>query len=134
MKLRNIRTGTRKTLHTDRIRIIHEDNITERQNRNARRAYPVHEDKEMSETQMPTQPLDPFPFYNNDTSDDDNSDTESEDETHTTQTEQPDFSQSEQVIKPESHVQQRYSLRSTVKPQELPLVMKKPIEYLKKKY
>ena len=54
VKLRNIRTGTSKTLHTDKFRIIHENNITQQQHRNVRRAYPVHEDKEMNETQMPT--------------------------------------------------------------------------------
>ena len=37
IKVRNIRTGVSKTLHTDRIRIIHEDNITPHQNQNVRK-------------------------------------------------------------------------------------------------
>ena len=125
VKLRNIRTGTSKTLHTDRIRVVHEDNMTQRQNRNVRRAYPVHDDDdETNETQVPTQPLDPFPFYRDDSVDDD--------ATSAIQNQQPDFSQSNDILEPKSPpVQQRYSLRSSAKAPELPLVMQKPIEYLK---
>ena len=42
IKVRNIRSGNIKTLHTDRVCVMHEDNITPHLNPNVKRAYPVH--------------------------------------------------------------------------------------------
>ena len=119
VKLRNIKTGTSKTLHTNRVRVIHEDNITERQNRNCRRAYPVHEDDETDQSWVTTPSVDPFPFFD---------DPESEHETGDTIQEQ----KTELVTSKEPAAQLRYNLRSRTPPQELPNVMEKPIEYGKK--
>ena len=60
--MRNIRTGVKKTLHTDRIRISHEDNVAPHQNINVREAYPVLENGETRETEITLQSLDPFQF------------------------------------------------------------------------
>ena len=119
VKLRNIKTGTSKTLHTNRVRVIHEDNITERQNRNCRRAYPVHEDDETDQSWVTTPSVDPFPFFDDPESDHETGDTIQEQKT-------------ELVTIKEPAAQLRYNLRSRTPPQELPNVMEKPIEYGKK--
>ena len=63
IKVRNIRSGDIKTLHTDRVRVIHEDNITPHLNPNVKRAYPVHANGETRETRISLQPVDPFSFF-----------------------------------------------------------------------
>ena len=63
IKVRNIRSGNIKTLHTDRVRVIHENNITPHLNPNVKIAYPVHANGETSETKISFQPVDPFPFF-----------------------------------------------------------------------
>ena len=115
VRLRNIKTGAIKTLHTDRVRVIHEDNVAPNQNKNVRKAYPVHDD-EMTEQSTPSEQLDPFPFYSSN-----NEDTGR----------QPENTQNiQETNRPNG--QGRYQLRSTTKPSELPLVMDKPLEYIKK--
>ena len=129
VKVRNIRTGTSKTLHTDRIRIIHEDNMAPHQNNNVRKAYPVHGKGETRETKITLQPVDPFPFYT-----DNNSHSEDEEENEDTVDQQSDLSEPESIpLTGASLPQQRYNLRSTSTPPELPLVMDKPLEYIKEK-
>ena len=43
IKVKNIRSGSIKTLHIDIVRAMHEDNITPHLNPNMKRAYPVHD-------------------------------------------------------------------------------------------
>ena len=52
IKVRNIRSGNIKTLHTDRVRVMHEDNITPHLNPNVKRAYPIHDNGEIRETRI----------------------------------------------------------------------------------
>ena len=63
MKVRNIRSGDIKTLHTDRVRVIHEYNITPYLNPNVKRAYLVHANGETRETRISLQTVHPFPFF-----------------------------------------------------------------------
>ena len=63
IKVRNIRSGDIKTLHRDRVRVIHEDNITPHLNPNVKRVNPVHDNGETRETRISLQPVDPFPFF-----------------------------------------------------------------------
>ena len=69
MKVRNIRSGDIKTMHTDRVRVMHEGNITPHLNPTVKRAYPVHDNGETRETRISLQPVDPFPFFSEDTDD-----------------------------------------------------------------
>ena len=125
IKVIKIRTGVSKTLHTDRIRVIHEDNMTPLQNQNVRKAYPVHEEGETSETKRTLQSLDPFPFYNDDDSDSEEIDSTAGDN-------QPDSAEGDSGPETEdSPPQRRYPLRSTTTLSDLPLVMHKPLEYSK---
>ena len=129
VKLRNIRTGTVKTLHTDRIRVIHEDSLTPMQNKNVRRAYPVHDENETRDTKITLQPIDSIPFYT-----DDHSTVGEEEENGTEGSEESILSEPgspQQVVNPIP--QHRYNLRSTTNPPDLPLVMQKPIEYARRK-
>ena len=57
------------TLHTDRVRVMHEDNIAPHLNPNVKRKYPVHDNGETRETRISIQPVDPFPFFSEDTDD-----------------------------------------------------------------
>ena len=63
IKVRNIRSGDINSLHTDRVRVKHEDNITPHLNTNVKRTYPVHDNGETRETRISLQPVDPFPFF-----------------------------------------------------------------------
>ena len=49
---RVIRSGNIKTLHTDRVRVMHEDNITPHLNPNVKRAYPVHDNGKTREIRI----------------------------------------------------------------------------------
>ena len=57
VKVRYIRSGNMKTLHTDRVRVMHEDNITPYSNPNVKRAYPVHDNGETRKTKTNLQPV-----------------------------------------------------------------------------
>lgn len=52
IKIRNIKTGTPKTLHTERIYISFEDRIAPHQNHNVQKAYSLYENGETRETKI----------------------------------------------------------------------------------
>ena len=136
IKVRNIRTGNIKTLHTDRIRVIHEDNTTLQQNPNVRKAYPVHDECEARSTKISLQHIDQFPFSTKVTDDDSASEEEDDDVVNDSQIaindSQADLSSTEETPQVQPNVTvPRYNLRSSSKPPDLPLVMSKPIEYNK---
>ena len=58
----------RETLHTDRIRVMYENIITPHLNLNVRRAYSVHDNDETRD-KTNLMPVNPFPFYSEDTDD-----------------------------------------------------------------
>ena len=136
VKLRNIRNGKMTTLHTDRVRVIHEDNATPQMNPNVRRAYPVHESGETRETKVTLQPLDPFPVFSEDM--DDCMDTGS-DESSLSEVNNSIDDDNENVTENlqeesqgEASISIPYSLRSRASAPDLPLIMHKPLEYGKK--
>ena len=45
VKLKNIKNHKELTIHTDRIKVIHEDDVSNNLSKNARRAYPIHENQ-----------------------------------------------------------------------------------------
>ena len=102
IKIRNIKTGAVKTVHTDRVRVIHEDNANRELNLNVRRAYPVHEE---DNTDTPhddddTGNINPFPFPQN----------------------------TDDIVE-FANQPRHYNLRSNSRPLELPNIMPRPIEY-----
>ena len=137
VKVRNIRTGAVKTLHTDRIRIIHEDNATPQINPNVRRAYPIHEPGETKETKVTLQTLDPFPFFPEDKDDsvnadiDDNSTSEENHNVNHDEDYANEESQNESQGEASTSTYPTYSLRSRSSVPDLPLIMNKPLEYCK---
>ena len=136
VKVRNIRTGAVKTLHTDRIRVIHEDNATPHINPNVRRAYPIHGPGETKETKVTLQTLDPFPFFE-DTDDSVNTDTDDNSTSEGSQNDSHDIddaaegSQEESQGEASTSAHPTYSLRSRSSVPDLPLIMNKPLEYCK---
>ena len=137
VKVRNIRTGAVKTLHTDRVRVIHEDNASPHINPNVRRAYPIHETGETKETKVTLQTLDPFPFMSEDTDDRVNHDTDdnsTSEENHNVSNEIDDAveeAQNESQDEASTSSHPTYSLRSRSVVPDLPLIMNKPLEYCK---
>lgn len=62
IKLRNIREGATKTLHTNRVCITHEHNVAAHQNCDLKEAYATNENGEARGTKIILQSLGPFPF------------------------------------------------------------------------
>ena len=137
VKVRNIRTGATKILHTDRIRVIHEDNVTPQMNPNVRRAYPVHEPCETRKTKVDLQSLDPFPFLSQDNDDiteaDENSSIRGSKNESNDENEVSDKEQDESQGNVAASSQPTYDLRSKVNVQDLPRVMQTPLEYRRNK-
>lgn len=143
VKLKNVRNGNTKTIHTDRIRVMHEDNLSPSMNPNIRRAYPVHDEGESRNTRLHLT-ADPFLFRSADEneSEDENAgdisrlgnDSNINDE-NTVGNESKD----EQSLPDVQEISQgrtalncpRYSLRSRSQVSDLPRVMDKPLEYTK---
>ena len=123
IKVRNIISGNIKTLHTDRVRVMHENNITPHLNPNVKRAYPVHDNGETRETRISLQPVDSFPFFSEDT--DDNSVDNSVD--NSMESALQNSIEENRVLAPHTHY--RYNLRSTSNVHDVPRIMSKPIEY-----
>ena len=137
VKLRNIRNGKMTTLHTDRIRIIHEDNATPQMNPNVRRAYPVHEPGETRETKLTLQTLDPFPVFSGDVEhcvDSESDDNSLSEASHGVDEEIHNVTENlQEEYQGEATTSVPYSLRSRTSVPNLPFVMHKPLEYGKRK-
>ena len=131
IQVRNIRSGNIKTLHTDRVRVRHEDNISPHLNTNVKRTYPVHDNGETREIRISFQPVDPFPFFSKDTDDNsvDNSlDNSVGDSVDNSMENALEYSiEKNRALAP--HTQHRYNLRSTSNVHDVPQIMSKPIEY-----
>ena len=119
IKLINIRSGNIKILHIDRVRVMHEDNITLHLHSNVKRAYPLYDNDETRKTKISLQSVDPFPFFAEDT--DDNSMDNS--------MESAMENSIEQNRALASHAQHRYNLRSTSNVPDLPRILSKPVKY-----
>lgn len=137
VKIKDLRTSKVTTVHTDRIKVLHEDCIDARQCPSVRRAYPLHPRKSLEENELWSTLLTPNAL-----------ETESAPELEETldgdvcSPRSPEIAESEvpksieltedpcssQPVTPSP----RYSLRSSSTVSDFPHVMSKPLEYAKK--
>ena len=115
IKIRDLRTSKVLTVHTDRVKLIHEDCVTVSQHPHVRRAFPLHPN---SEAEILTAAL---PIQ-----------TGLEDTAPPEDVPPPATNESESAATPlPSPAQPRYALRSFSVVPDLPNVMSRPIEYNK---
>ena len=103
-------------------------------NTNVRRAYPIHKADETKTTKVTLQPVDPFPFLAEETSDsidtDEDDISDGDNNVDANNENIADFQETSQGTSSDSFP---YSLRSRTNVPNLPLTMHKPVEYSRNK-
>lgn len=128
VKIRNLRTSKLVTVHTDRVKVLHEDCIDVQQCPAARRAYPFNPQEECEIFSAVPAPDNSVTQTNSVSSDNEQSSADDVRSPPTVQTptEETSSQTRTEVSEPPQH---RYSLRSSSQVQDLPNVMVRPLEY-----
>ena len=117
--VKNLNTNKIVTLHTNRVRLLHEDCVDIKMQPNIRKAYPLKDNKNEMQEFLPEGPIISLPDEENICNEE------------TSVPSSPVDPVNEDITQEQVHQNLRYNLRSSTTPQELPYIMPRPIEYKK---